>query len=109
MEYSVLRWKYQRNFWNYKKWFWQRFQDDGNVSRRYNTDPPRITTPNEDRYFAVTAKRNRRSTASDLSRHLSATTDTTVSKQTVNTRLGHIGLYVRMLLRCVPLTTTHCL
>ncbi|GFU35194.1 uncharacterized protein TNCV_2106351 [Trichonephila clavipes] len=46
----------------------QRFQDDGNVSRCYSTDRPRVTTPNEDRYLAVTAKRNRRSTASDLSR-----------------------------------------
>ncbi|GBM28015.1 hypothetical protein AVEN_166073-1, partial [Araneus ventricosus] len=51
---------------------WQRFQDDGNVSRCYSTGRPRVTTPNEDRYFAVTAKRNRRSTASDLSRQLSS-------------------------------------
>ncbi|GFS52592.1 uncharacterized protein TNCV_4852211 [Trichonephila clavipes] len=52
---------------------WQRFQDDGNVSRCYSTGHPRVTTPNEDRYIylAVTAKRNRRSTASDLSRQLS--------------------------------------
>ncbi|GFV15608.1 uncharacterized protein TNCV_4836341 [Trichonephila clavipes] len=37
---------------------WQRFQDDGNVSRCYSTGHPRVTTPNEDRYLAVTAKRN---------------------------------------------------
>ncbi|GFW94809.1 cubilin [Trichonephila clavipes] len=44
---------------------WQRFQDDGNVSRCYSTGHPRVTTPNEDRYIylAITAKRNRRSTA----------------------------------------------
>ncbi|GBO05460.1 hypothetical protein AVEN_18778-1 [Araneus ventricosus] len=47
---------------------WQRFQDDGNVSRCYSTGRLRVTTSNEDRYLAVTAKRNRRSTASDLSR-----------------------------------------
>ncbi|GFV95268.1 uncharacterized protein TNCV_4586431 [Trichonephila clavipes] len=41
--------------------FWQRFQDDGNVSRCYSTGRPRVTTPNEDRYLAVTPKRNRRS------------------------------------------------
>ncbi|GFX36468.1 uncharacterized protein TNCV_1254421 [Trichonephila clavipes] len=35
---------------------WQRFQDDGNVSRCYSTGRPRVTTPNEDRYLAVTAK-----------------------------------------------------
>ncbi|GFT99038.1 transposable element Tcb2 transposase [Trichonephila clavipes] len=89
---------------------WQRCQDDGIVSRCYSTGGPRVTTPNEDRCvcFAVTAKRNRRSTASDLSRQLSSATGTTVSRQTVYRRLGHIGLYARRLIRCVPLTATHC-
>ncbi|GFT04179.1 transposable element Tcb1 transposase [Trichonephila clavipes] len=75
---------------------WQRFQDDGNVSRCYSTGHPRVTTPNEDRYLAVTAKRNRRSTASDLSRQLSSGTGATVSRQTMYRRLGHIGLYARL-------------
>ncbi|GFV52466.1 HTH_Tnp_Tc3_2 domain-containing protein [Trichonephila clavipes] len=89
---------------------WQRFQDDGNVSRCYSTGHPRVTTPNEGQYIylAVTAKRNRRSTLSDLSRQLSSATGTTVSSQTVYRRLGHIGLYARRPVRCVPLTVTHC-
>ncbi|KFM57173.1 Transposable element Tcb1 transposase, partial [Stegodyphus mimosarum] len=87
---------------------WQRFQDDGNVSRSYSTSRPRVTTPNEDRYLSVTAKRNRRSPASDLSRQLSSATGTTISKQTVYRRLGQIGLYARRPVRCVPLTATHC-
>ncbi|GFV01124.1 transposable element Tcb1 transposase [Trichonephila clavipes] len=87
---------------------WQRFQDDGNLSRCYSTSLPRVTTPNEDRYLAVTAKRNRRSTASDLSRQLSSATGTTVSRQTVYRRLGHIGLYARRPVRYVPLTATNC-
>ncbi|GFX37663.1 transposable element Tcb1 transposase [Trichonephila clavipes] len=74
---------------------WKRFQDDGNVSRCYSTGHPQVTTPNEDQYLAVTSKRNRRSTASDLSRQLSLATDTTVSRQTVYRHLGHIGLYAR--------------
>ncbi|GFX29300.1 transposable element Tcb1 transposase [Trichonephila clavipes] len=49
-----------------------------------------------------------RSTASDLSRQLSSATGTTVSKQTVYRRLGHIDLYARRPARCVPLTATHC-
>ncbi|GFU95318.1 transposable element Tcb1 transposase [Trichonephila clavipes] len=57
---------------------WQRFQDGGNVSRCYSTCRPRVKTPNKDWYLAVTAKRNRRSTASDLSRLLSSATGTTV-------------------------------
>ncbi|GFV97683.1 HTH_Tnp_Tc3_2 domain-containing protein [Trichonephila clavipes] len=87
---------------------WQRFQDDGNVSRCYSTGHPRVTTSNEDRYLAVTDKRNRRSTESDLSRQLSSATGTIVSRQTVYRRLGHIGLYARRPVRCVPLTATHC-
>ncbi|GFY30853.1 transposable element Tcb2 transposase [Trichonephila clavipes] len=90
----------------------QQFQDDGNVSRCYSTGLPRDTTPNEDRYIyiylAVTAKRNRRSTASDLSRQLSSATGTTVSRQTMYRLLGHIGLYARRPVRCVRLTATHC-
>ncbi|KFM72497.1 Transposable element Tcb1 transposase, partial [Stegodyphus mimosarum] len=87
---------------------WQRFQDDGNVSRRYSTSRPRVKKPNEDRYLAVTAKRNRRSTASDLSHQLSSATGTIISRQTVYKRLGQIGLYARRLVRRVPLTATHC-
>ncbi|GFU19989.1 transposable element Tcb1 transposase [Trichonephila clavipes] len=63
---------------------WQRFQDD------------------------VTAKRKRRSTASELFCQLSSAIGTTVSKQTVYRRLGHIGLCGRRLVRCVSLTATHC-
>ncbi|GFW68513.1 HTH_Tnp_Tc3_2 domain-containing protein [Trichonephila clavipes] len=59
-------------------------------------------------YLAVTAKRNRQSTASDLSRQLSSATGTTVSRQTVYRRFGNIGLYARRPVRCVPLIATHC-
>ncbi|GFX07893.1 transposable element Tcb1 transposase [Trichonephila clavipes] len=68
----------------------------------------RVTTPNEDQYLAATAKRNSWSTASDLSRQLSSATGTTVSRQTVYRRLGHIGLHAHRPVRCVPLTATHC-
>ncbi|GFX69220.1 transposable element Tcb1 transposase [Trichonephila clavipes] len=91
---------------------WQRLQDDGNVSRCYSTGRPRVTMMNEDQYIyiylAVTAKRNRRSTELDMSRQLSSATGTTVSRQTEYRRLGHIGLYARRPVRCVPLTATHC-
>ncbi|GFU75176.1 transposable element Tcb1 transposase [Trichonephila clavipes] len=64
---------------------WQRFQDDGNLLPK-ETD----------------------STASDLSRQLSSATSTTVSRQTMYRRVGHIGLYARRPVRCVPCTATHC-
>ncbi|GFY06431.1 HTH_Tnp_Tc3_2 domain-containing protein [Trichonephila clavipes] len=67
--------------------------------------PPSYNAERRPIYLAVTAKRNRRSTASDLSRQLSSATGTTVSRQTVCRCLVHIGLYA---VRCVPLTATHC-
>ncbi|GFX45906.1 uncharacterized protein TNCV_3607671 [Trichonephila clavipes] len=63
---------------------WQRFQDDGNVSRCCSTGRPRVTTPNEDRYLAVTAKRHKRSTASDLSRQLSRQVPVTTKRTPLN-------------------------
>ncbi|GFX67986.1 uncharacterized protein TNCV_2288481 [Trichonephila clavipes] len=35
---------------------WQRFQDDGNVSRCYSTGHPQVTAPNEDRYLQLLPK-----------------------------------------------------
>ncbi|GFU23269.1 transposable element Tcb1 transposase [Trichonephila clavipes] len=86
--------------------------DDWNVdvpSWKYlrNLESPRVSSPD----FGKDSKMmviNRRSTASDLSRQLSSATGTTVSRQTVYRRLGHIGLYARRPVRCVPLTATHC-
>ncbi|GFY33930.1 transposable element Tcb1 transposase [Trichonephila clavipes] len=89
---NVPSWKYPRNL----------------ESPRVSSPGSRVTTPNEDWYLAFVAKRNRRSTASDLSRQLSSATGTTVSRQTVYRRLGHIGLYARRPVRCIPLTATHC-
>ncbi|GFV61404.1 transposable element Tcb2 transposase [Trichonephila clavipes] len=43
-----------------------------------------------------------------MSRQLSSATGTTVSKQTVYRRLGHIHLYPRRPVRCVSLTATRC-
>ncbi|GFX10392.1 transposable element Tcb2 transposase [Trichonephila clavipes] len=89
---DVPSWKYPRNLES------PRVSSPGEIQRRMRTGI----------YLAVTAKRNRRSTASDLSRQLSSATGTTVSRQTVYRRLGHIGLYARRPVRCVPLTATHC-
>ncbi|GFT46580.1 transposable element Tcb2 transposase [Trichonephila clavipes] len=51
-------------------------------------------------------QRNRRITASNWSRQLCSATGATVSRQNVYRRLGHIGLYARTPVRCVPLTAT---
>ncbi|GFU41841.1 transposable element Tcb1 transposase [Trichonephila clavipes] len=68
-------------------------------------ESPRVPSPGFDSDSKMMVI-NRRSTASDLSRQLSSATGTTVSRQTVYRRLGHIGLYARRRVRCVPLTAT---
>ncbi|GFV24291.1 transposable element Tcb1 transposase [Trichonephila clavipes] len=67
-----------------------------------------VTHELQRRYLAATAKRNRWSTASELSRQLSSAIGTSVSRYTVYRRLGHIGVYARSPVRCVQLTATHC-
>ncbi|GBN85635.1 hypothetical protein AVEN_156805-1 [Araneus ventricosus] len=65
---DVPSWKYPRNLESPRvssPGFGNDSKDDGNVSRCYSTVMPELQTPNEDWYLAVTAKRNRRSTASD--------------------------------------------
>ncbi|GFU82304.1 transposable element Tcb1 transposase [Trichonephila clavipes] len=86
--------------------------DDWNVdvsSWKYprNLGSPRVSPQgfgNDSKMMVI----NRRSKASDLSRQLSSVTGTTVSRQTVYRRLGHIGLYARRPVRCVSPTATHC-
>ncbi|GFW33527.1 HTH_Tnp_Tc3_2 domain-containing protein [Trichonephila clavipes] len=91
--------------------------DDWNVDApnwKYsrNLELPRVSSPgfgNDSKMMVIyCAKKETERTASDLSRQLSSATGTTVSSQTVYRRLGHIGLYARMSVRCVPLNATHC-
>ncbi|GFX42178.1 transposable element Tcb1 transposase [Trichonephila clavipes] len=67
-----------------------------------NLESPRVSSPGFGNDFKMMSR------ASDLSRQLSSATGTTVSRQTVYRRLGHIGLYARRPVRCIPLTATHC-
>ncbi|GFX13938.1 transposable element Tcb1 transposase [Trichonephila clavipes] len=72
-----------------------------------NLESPRVSNPGFGKDFKLMVI-NKWSTASDLSRQPSSDTGTTVSRQTVYRRLGHIGLYARRPVGCVPLTATHC-
>ncbi|GFU51937.1 transposable element Tcb1 transposase [Trichonephila clavipes] len=72
-----------------------------------NLESPRVSSPgfgNDSKNLVI----NRRNTASDLSRQLSSATGTTVSRQSMYRRLGHIGLHARRPVRWVSLTATHC-
>ncbi|GFV97109.1 transposable element Tcb1 transposase [Trichonephila clavipes] len=73
-------------------------------------ESPTVSSPGfgNDSKMMLMYCQKKRSTATDLSPQLSSATGTTVSRQTVYRRLGHIGLYARRPVRCVPFTTTHC-
>ncbi|GFV57028.1 transposable element Tcb2 transposase [Trichonephila clavipes] len=86
---------------------WNRFLETGSAGRRPIQDRRRATTPNEDRYLVLTARRHRNMNATDLQQHLRSATGTTVSTQTVRNRLHGVGLYDRRPMVCVRLTSRH--
>ncbi|GFV16657.1 transposable element Tcb2 transposase [Trichonephila clavipes] len=74
---------------------WKRFLETESAGRRPGQDRRRATTPNEDRYLVLTARRHRNMNATFLQQHLRSVTGTTVSTQTVQNRLHGVGLYAR--------------
>ena len=70
---------------------WERFQETGNVARRPGTGIFRATTAQEDRYFRLTARRERTITARHLQNRLRQSTGTRVSDQTIRNRLHEDG------------------
>ncbi|GFV19021.1 transposable element Tcb2 transposase [Trichonephila clavipes] len=85
---------------------WNRFLETGSAGRRPGQDRRWATTPNEDRYLVLTARRHRNMNAT-LLQHLRSATGTTVSIQTVRNRLDGVGLYARRSMVCVRLTSRH--
>ncbi|GFV75752.1 transposable element Tcb2 transposase [Trichonephila clavipes] len=76
-------------------WIWNRFLETGSAGRRLRQGRRWATTPNEDRYIELTARRHRNMNATLLQQHLRLATGTTVSTQTVRNRLHGVGLYAR--------------
>ncbi|GFV46652.1 transposable element Tcb2 transposase [Trichonephila clavipes] len=67
----------------------------------------RSTTPTEDRYIVLSAKRNRRTTAQQAANQFLAASGKQISRKTVARRLRGGGLYARRPVVCVPLTRQH--
>ncbi|GFV90697.1 transposable element Tcb1 transposase [Trichonephila clavipes] len=76
-------------------------------SRRHWGDRVRSTTPAEDRYIVLSAKRNRRTTAQQVANQFLAASGKLISRKTVARRLRGGGLYARRPVVCVPLTRQH--
>ncbi|GFW01338.1 transposable element Tcb1 transposase [Trichonephila clavipes] len=77
------------------------------LSGGFSSGHPRGTTPADDRYIVLQARRNRRQTAGEISRHTTQVTRRPISRFTVARRLHGGGLFARRPVRCVPLTPAH--
>ncbi|GFW65648.1 transposable element Tc1 transposase [Trichonephila clavipes] len=75
-------------------------------SRRHGGGRVRSTTPAEDRYIVLSAKRNRRTTAQQVANQFLAASGKQISRKTVARRLRG-GLYAQRRVVCVPLTRQH--
>ncbi|GFU49455.1 HTH_Tnp_Tc3_2 domain-containing protein [Trichonephila clavipes] len=66
---------------------WKSFKTTGMCSRRNGGGPVRSTTPAEDRYIILSAKRNRRTTAQQVANQFLAASGKQISRKTVARRL----------------------
>ncbi|GFX44346.1 transposable element Tcb2 transposase [Trichonephila clavipes] len=53
---------------------WRQFQTTGTAIREFSSGRPRGTTPSDDRYIVLQARRNRRQTAGEIARHTTQAT-----------------------------------
>ncbi|GFY08876.1 transposable element Tc1 transposase [Trichonephila clavipes] len=86
---------------------WRQFQTTGTAIRGFSSGRPRGTTPADDRYIVLQARRNRRQTAGEIARHTTQANGRPISRFTVARRLHGGGLFARCPVRCVPLTPAH--
>ncbi|GFW28315.1 hypothetical protein TNCV_4639821 [Trichonephila clavipes] len=86
---------------------WKSFKTTGMCSRRHGGGRVRSTTPAEDRYIVLSAKRKRRTTAQQVANQFFAASGKKISRKTVARRLRGGGLYARRPVVCVPLTRQH--
>ncbi|GFV26263.1 transposable element Tcb1 transposase [Trichonephila clavipes] len=86
---------------------WRQFQTTGTAIRRFSSGRPRGTTPADDRYIVVQARRNRRQTAGEIARHTTQATGRPISRFTLARRLHGGGQFARRPVWCVSLTPVH--
>ncbi|GFV08164.1 HTH_Tnp_Tc3_2 domain-containing protein [Trichonephila clavipes] len=83
---------------------WKQFQTTETVVRRPVGGRSRVTTPAEDRYISIVAKRNHRVTSTRVTSMVTASIGKVISAATVRRRLHMNGLYAQVPRVCVPLS-----
>ncbi|GFV00041.1 HTH_Tnp_Tc3_2 domain-containing protein [Trichonephila clavipes] len=83
---------------------WKQFQTPQTVVRRHVGGHPRVTKPAEDRYTAIVAKRNRRTTSTRVTSMVTASIGKAIPAATERRRLHMNGLCARVPRVCVPLS-----
>ncbi|GFT64418.1 HTH_Tnp_Tc3_2 domain-containing protein [Trichonephila clavipes] len=87
---------------------WKSFKTTRMCSRRHGeVEMLECTTPAEDRYIVLSAKRNRRTPAQQVANQFLAASGKQISQKTVARRLRGGGPYARIPVVCVPLTRQH--
>ncbi|GBN39223.1 hypothetical protein AVEN_1272-1 [Araneus ventricosus] len=82
---------------------WDQYQSVDFVSRRHVSSQPRVTTPAEDRFLALSARRRRSTIEPQLVADHFVASGGRISATTVRRRLHNAGLYARRPVVCVPL------
>ncbi|GFT37256.1 transposable element Tcb2 transposase [Trichonephila clavipes] len=85
---------------------WKQFQTTQTVVRRPVGGRLRVTTPAEDRYIVIVAKRNRRATSTRVTSMVTASISKAISAVTVR-RIHMNRLYARVPRVCVPLSLSN--
>ncbi|GBM14763.1 hypothetical protein AVEN_72029-1 [Araneus ventricosus] len=83
---------------------WDQYQSEDSVSRRHVSGRPRVTTPAEDRFLALSARRRRNTTVPQLVADHFVASGRRISAPTVRRRLHNAGFYAKRPVVCVPST-----
>ncbi|GFW15608.1 transposable element Tcb1 transposase [Trichonephila clavipes] len=86
---------------------WKSFKTTLMCNRWHGGGRVTSTTPAEDRYIVLSAKRNMRTTAQQVANQFLAASGKQISRKTVARRLRGGGLYARRPVVCVSLTRQH--
>ncbi|GFY26916.1 transposable element Tcb1 transposase [Trichonephila clavipes] len=85
----------------------RQFQTTRTAIRGFSSGRPRGTTPADDRYIVLQARRNRRQAAGEIDRYTTQATVRPISRFTVVRTLHGGGLFARRPVPCVTLTPAH--